>query len=446
MALELDDLIAWFFEGAKPRKHWRIGVEHEKIGFARNGLRPLPYEGASPSIRQILQALQKQTNGRFIEENGRPIGLRAEGASVTLEPGGQLELSGGTQASISQIERETKRHLKLLSQIGQELGTGFLSIGYQPKWRREEIPWMPKARYAIMRRYMPKVGRRGLDMMLRTATIQVNLDFASEEDMARKVRVAAKLQPVVTALFASSPFEEGRPSGWMSTRMACWLDTDPARTGLPRCFFSPSFGFADWVKWVLDVPMYFVVRNGRYIDCAGASFRAFMQGKLAQLPGERPTIEDWELHLSTVFPDVRIKRFLELRGADAGPLDWICALPALWKGILYDSDALLEADEWTKDWRWEEVVRLRREAARVALRASFRRTTALALAQRMLAIAERGLQRLCLQAGEADERHYLRPLWQAVDTGQTQADRWLSAYLGPWRERIEPLFAQAVHP
>ncbi len=446
MALTPDDLAAWFAEGAKPRAAFRIGTEHEKIGFRREDLRPLPYEDGEASIRRVLEELARATDGALVHEDGRPVGLMAEGAAVTLEPGGQLELSGAPVATVHETCAEVQRHLHLLSGIGPRLGTGFLTLGYQPLWRREEIPWMPKARYRVMREWMPRVGRRGLDMMLRTAGSQVNLDFADEEDMRRKVRVAACLQPVVTALFAASPFEEGRPSGFLSTRAAVWLDTDPARTGLPACFWKKDFGFRDWAEFVLDVPMYFVAREGRLVPCPGASFRDFLAGRLSVLPGERPTLADWELHVSTVFTDLRIKRFLELRGADAGPWDWICSLPAFWKGILYDDAALEAAFAWVSDWRREEVVRLQREVPRRALAARLRGRTVRALAERALSLAEEGLLRQgATNARGEDERIYLRPLWAVVREGRTQAERWLASFHGEWEGDVRRVFDEAVH-
>ncbi len=447
MALSIDDLAAWFAAGAKPRKDFRIGTEHEKIGFRRADLRPLPYEGEEASIRSVLEALAQATDGKLVKEDGKPIGLLAEGAAVTLEPGGQLELSGAPVADVHATCREVQRHLALLAEIGKRLGVGFLTLGYQPLWRREEIPWMPKARYRIMRDWMPKVGTRGLDMMLRTAGTQVNLDFADEEDMRRKVRVAACLQPIATALFAASPFEEGRPSGFLSTRAFVWLATDPARTGLPACFWKEDFGFRDWAEYVLDVPMYFVAREGRLIPCPGASFRDFLAGRLSVLPGERPTLADWELHVSTVFTDVRIKRFLELRGADAGPWDWICSLPALWKGLLYDDLVLERALGWVADWRHEEVVQLRREVPKKALSARFRGVPLRRLAEKMLALAEEGLLRQgATNARGEDERIYLRPLWAVVREGRTQAERWLASFHGEWRGDVRRVFDEAVHP
>ena len=443
--LNADDLAAWFAAGNKPKSEWRIGTEHEKIGFCAETLRPIPY-GGERSIHNTLKMLA-QPGWQRIEEDGNLIGLKKDLASITLEPGGQLELSGAPLASIFDTCRETTDHLKLLKAVTDDLKIGFLGLGFQPKWAREDIPWMPKARYAVMREYMPRVGKGGLDMMLRTATVQANLDFASEADMATKMRVSLCLQPLVTALFAASPFIEGKPSGYLSSRAASWLDTDPMRTGVPACVFDSDFGFASYTRWALDAPMYFVIRDGQYINCSGGNFRDFMEGRLPQLKGEFPSIDDWELHISTLFPDVRLKQYLEMRGADAGPWPWICSLPALWKGLLYDAEALDTAYQMIADWTHAEVVRLRCEVPKTALGTSFRDTSVLKLCEQMLDIASAGLERIdiCNSDGE-NEACFLKPLAAAVESGQTQAERWLTAYHGQWHGNIDRIFFEAMHP
>ncbi|MDQ6981792.1 MAG: glutamate--cysteine ligase [Mariprofundus sp.] len=443
--LEINDLAAWFALGCKPRDVWRIGTEHEKIGFCMDSLKPIPYAG-NRSINTLLELLIKRDWQPVLEDNNL-IALKKAGASVTLEPGGQVELSGAPLATIHQTCRETTDYHALVRTISDELGVGFLALGFQPKWRQDEIPWMPKARYAVMRNYMPRVGQGGLDMMLRTATVQANLDFGSETDMVRKMRISICLQPLVTALYAASPFEHGKPSGYLSRRAACWLDTDPKRTGVPACVFEDDFGFSAYTEWALDAPMYFVMRNNIYIDCAGGSFRDFMQGKLQQLPGEYPKINDWELHISTLFPDVRLKQYLEMRGADAGGWPWICSLPALWKGLLYDTQAENAAWAMVVDWSHDEVVALRNQVPRTALKTSFRHTTVLHLCEQMVEIAKRGLQRqhVLNQAGE-DESIFLAPVIQAVESGRTQADRWLNAYQHEWHQNIDRIFIEAMHP
>lgn len=439
------DLAAWFSQGCKPRAHWRIGTEHEKIGFCMETLRPVPYEGER-SIRRLLEMLSG--NGwEPVYEQGNIIALQNGMASITLEPGGQLELSGEPLQSIHQTCAEASNHLNLLKSITNELRIGFLGLGFQPKWQRHEIPWMPKERYRIMHRYMPEVGSGGLDMMLRTATVQANLDFDSEADMAVKMRVALCLQPLVTALYAASPFADGRPSGYLSRRAACWLDTDARRTGIPACVFEEGFGFAAYTEWALDAPMYFIIRDGNYIDCAGSSFREFMAGRLPQYPGRLPQMADWELHISTLFPDVRLKQYLEMRGADAGPRAWICSLPALWKGLLYDPQALHEARQMTGEWSHAEVSALRRAVPRTGLATPFRDTTVQALCAAMVETAAAGLKRLniCDERGNNEALH-LRPLFDTVASGQTQAEKWLAAWHGEWNRNIDRIFIESMHP
>ena len=439
-----DDLANWFAEGNKPRDQWRIGTEHEKIGFCMDTLRPIPYEGER-SIRNLLE-MKAGTGWQRVEESGRIIALKRGMASITLEPGGQLELSGAPLATIHQTCEETTNYHKILKGISDELRIGFLGMGFQPKWQRDDIPLMPKARYALMSEYMPKVGSGGLDMMLRTATVQANLDFSSEADMARKMRVSLCLQPLVTALFAASPFENGKPTGLLSRRASCWLDTDKRRTGIPTCAFEDDFGFAAYTEWALDAPMYFVLRNDIYIDCTGGSFRDFMDGKLSQMAGEFPTMDDWELHISTLFPDVRLKQYLEMRGADAGPWPWICSLPALWKGLLYDEQALEKAAAFTADWTHAEVTQLRQQVPATAMATPFRDTTVLKLCETMLDIARGGLEHLNIRnpAGQ-NETIFLAPLERAVESGQTQAEHWLNLYHNQWGENIDRVFFEAMH-
>ena len=433
-----------FSGGCKPREAWRVGTEHEKIGFCVDTLRPIPYAGER-SIRRLLEELAAH-GWEPVLENGQPIALQHDLASITLEPGGQLELSGAPLPTIHDTCMEATDHLKQVRAAGQKLGIGFLGLGFQPRWAQGEIPWMPKRRYAIMRDYMPRVGGHGLDMMLRTATTQANLDFSSEADMVRKMRAGMALQPLVTALFAASPFVDGKPSGYLSYRSACWLDTDPKRAGVPACVFEDGFGFESYVEWALDAPMYFIMRDGAYLDCSGASFRAFLDGRLPQRPGEHPTHADWALHLSTLFPDVRLKGYLEMRGADAGPWPWICALPALWKGLLYDEQALTEAAAMVGDWTHAEVLEMRNQVPRTALSTPFRDTTAGALCARMVDIARQGLARQrCLNARGEDETIFLTPLMQALERGRTQAEEWLALYHGHWRGDISRIFAEAMH-
>lgn len=443
-----EELADYFRRGGKPKTDWRIGTEHEKIGFCTESFRPIPYFGEK-SIQHLLERLADCNHDEqwlAVFEDGHPIALKHGLASITLEPGGQLELSGAPLSTIHETHAEIGRHFDMLRTLTEEMGMGFLTLGYQPKWKREDIQWMPKSRYKIMREYMPKVGKLGLDMMLRTATTQANLDYLDEADMAKKMRVAYCLQPLVTALFAASPFKDGKPSGLLSTRAACWLDTDPYRTGAPKCVFEDNFGFESWTEWVLDVPMYFVMRDAKYIDCTGGSFRDFLAGKLPQLPGEYPTHEDWELHVSTTFPEVRLKQYIEVRGADAGDWPWISALPALWKGLLYDEQALQEAWDLVKSWQHADVVELARNVPKDALKTPFLDKDVHHFAKMMLDIAKLGLNNIdvCDDHGYC-EAQYLSPLFEAIKSGETQADRWLRLYHTEWNQNIDPLFANAVH-
>ena len=430
-ALTRDALVAYVRSGCKPRTQWRIGTEHEKFGFYRSSKAPLTYE----TIAYLLRALESNYEWSPIMEGENIIGLRQGGQSVTLEPGGQFELSGAPLETIHLTCAEVNSHLYQVSSIAEEIGVGFLGVGFQPKWRREDIHVMPKGRYDIMRRYMPTRGSLGLDMMLRTCTIQVNLDFESEEDMIQKMRVGLALQPVATALFANSPFKEARSSDFLSLRSQVWTDTDPDRTGDLPFVFDDDFGFETYVDYVLRVPMYFVYRGGTYVDVAGESFLDFLEGKLPQLPGERPTLQDWEDHMTTVFPEVRMKRFIEMRGADGGPWRRICALSALWVGLLYDERAQQDAYALIADWTQEERGYLRMEAAHTGLRTPFRDGTLLDVAREVLRISREGLER----RGHG-EMKFLASLESIVETGVTPAEELLLKFNGEWKGDIDKLF------
>ena len=377
-------------------------------------------------------------------ENGQPIALTKQGCNISLEPGGQFELSGAPLETLHQTCCEAHTHLDEVKKIAEPLGIGMLGMGFQPKWRREDIPWMPKGRYAIMGGYMPKVGKLGLDMMLRTCTVQVNLDFASEADMVRKFRVSLALQPIATALFANSPFIEGRPAGYLSYRSHIWTDTDPDRSGMLPFVFEPGMGFERYVDYVLDVPMYFVYRDGRYIDASGQSFRDFMAGRLPALPGERPTLSDWGDHLTTAFPEVRLKRFLEMRGADAGSWRSLCGLPALWTGLLYDDAALDAAAELVRDWTAEEHADLRAEVPRTALaHAVPRRHASRDVAREVVAIAKAGLEaprpdRL----GRPGRDPLPDRLEQIAADGRTPAEEKLERFHEAWGGKVDPVFTE----
>ncbi len=437
-------LVAYLESGSKPREQWRIGTEHEKFAYDLETLRRLPYEGAT-GIRALLEGLTR-FGWQPVEENGHVIALLKGEASVTLEPGGQVELSGAPLDNVHQTCFETHEHLDQVKEVGSELGIGMIGLGFDPKWRREDIPWMPKGRYGIMRNYMPKRGKLGLDMMLRTCTIQVNLDFESEACMAKKFRVGLALQPLATAMFANSPFVEGKPSGFLSTRSHIWTDTDPDRTGDLPFVFEQGFGFERYVDYMLDVPMYFVYRQGRYIDASGQSFRDFMAGKLAALPGERPTMSDWADHLTTAFPEVRLKRFLEMRGADGGPWRRICALPALWTGLLYDSSALDAAWDLVKDWTTEERAYLRAAVAKQGLATPFRGAPLRDTAERMLAISKAGLEaRRRFDYMGRDESRFLEVLGEIVERGRTRAEDLLVKYRDDWHGNIDPIFTEYAY-
>ena len=408
--------------GCKPREDWRIGTEHEKFVFCRKSLKPVPYEGEA-GIRAILEALAVHTGWSLIMEGDLPIGLKGEGASVSLEPGGQFELSGAALKTVHETCSEVHTHLAAIKEVADPMGVAFLGMGFTPTWTREEIPHMPKARYKIMRNYMPKVGNLGLDMMHRTCTVQVNLDYASEADMVAKFRTSLALQPIATALFANSGMTESKPNGWASWRANIWTDTDADRTGMLDFVFEDGFGFERYRDYMLDVPMYFVRRDGDYIDVAGRSFRDFLNGKLEGLEGEYPTIEDWEDHLSTAFPEVRMKKFLEMRGADGGPWARICALPAFWVGLLYDSVACDEAWQLAREWSREDRHNLRHDTAKNGLKASVGKRTVQDIALEILAIAERGLKRRgALGKVSSDETEYLIPLWTIARSGETMGE------------------------
>jgi glutamate--cysteine ligase len=443
-----DELVAYLEAGSKPKSEWRIGTEHEKFPYYRGSNAPVPYAG-DRGIAALLDALHNRFGWDPVTENGNIIALRRKdcpkGGAISLEPGGQLELSGAPLMTVHETFEELRQHLFEVGEIGREFGAGFLGLGFSPKWTLAETPVMPKERYRIMMRYMPTRGKRGLDMMFRTATVQVNMDFGDEADMGAKLRVGLALQPVVTALFANSPFTDGKPNGFQSYRAEMWRDTDPDRTGLLPFAFDKSMGFERYVDYALDVPMYFVYRSERYIDVAGASFRDFLAGKLAALPGERPTLDDWADHLTTLFPDVRLKRFLEMRGADAGSFAQIVSLPALWAGLLYDQRALDSAVAMTGDWSVEEMQALRDGVPRLGLATPFRGRTLREVGRDMLELAHGGLKRRArLDRKGEDETKALAPLVATVEEGRSPADRLLADYRGEWRGDIDKVFESAA--
>ena len=437
-----DQMIATFEAGAKPADRWRVGTEHEKIVYRIADHRAPSYEEPG-GIRDLLDAMTAY-GWEPVLEGGKVIALKGSDGAISLEPAGQFELSGAPLENIHQTCAESNRHLKQCHEVGDKLGLAFLSLGFWPDKTRDELPRMPKGRYDIMLRHMPRVGNLGLDMMLRTCTIQANVDYASEADMVAKFRVSMALQPLATALFANSPFTEGKPNGFKSFRSHIWTDTDPHRTGTLPFVFEDGFGYERYADYALDVPMYFVYRDGKYIDAAGLSFRDFLAGKLSVLPGQKPKVGDWIDHLSTAFPEVRLKSYLEMRGADGGRWDRICALPAFWVGILYDSVALDAAWQLVKHWTPEDHARLRAEVPRLALQAASPNGGTLQdLAKSVLAVADGGLARRARLNGSGDtEQGFLGPLHEMAATGVTNADKMLAAFHGRWGGDVSKVYAE----
>ncbi|REF71641.1 MULTISPECIES: glutamate--cysteine ligase [Paracoccus] len=442
-----EQLTEYLASGEKPRESWRIGTEHEKFGYRHADLMPLPYEAApgQPSVKAMLEGLQARFGWTPVLEAGHIIGLERDGANVSLEPGGQLELSGAPLETIHQTCDEVNQHLAEVRSVADELGAGFIGLGAAPVWTQDQMPMMPKGRYRLMTDYMGRVGTLGTQMMYRTCTVQVNLDFASEADMVQKLRVALALQPVANALFANSPFLDGKPNGWKSWRAHIWQNLDAARTGMLPFAFEDGFGYEAWVDYVLDVPMYFVYRDGKYIDALGQSFRDFLNGRLPALPGEIPTLSDWADHLTTVFPEARVKKFIEMRGADGGPWRRLCALPALWVGLLYDASALDAAWDLVKGWDAETRESWRQGAGLLALDAEVNGTRMRDLAREVLAISEAGLKARARTGSGGlvpDETHFLNTLKESVETGRVPADELLEKYQGEWAGDLSRIYAE----
>jgi len=426
-------MIAHLESGCKPKADWRIGTEHEKIGFCLKKLTPIPYEGG---IKSILEGLQR-FDWKPVFEGPNVIALKRDNASVSLEPGGQLELSGAPLENVHQTCAEVSRHLREVREVADEIDAGFISLGFRPDTRLEDVPVMPKGRYKIMREYMKKVGTHGREMMFRTCTVQTNLDFGTEADMVKKFRVSLALQPIATALFANSPFMHGELNGYKSYRSRVWLDTDADRTGMLPFVFEDGFGFEQYLDYALDVPMYFVYRNGEYLDASGKSFRDFLNGKLDTVPGEIPSLSDFDDHLSVIFPEVRLKTFLEMRGADTGPWGELCAFSAFWVGLLYDQAALDTAWDLVKDWTEEERDQLRRDVPKSGLQTRFRNTTVRDIAVAVLAISREGLNtRARLNAHGENETVFLQTLDEFVRTGKTNADILIDKFKGEWNGDI----------
>ena len=438
------DLIEHLSSGSKPREQWRIGTEHEKFVYDLKTFRPVPYEGPN-GIRALLEGMTR-FGWQPVMEREHIIGGSQNGASISLEPGGQFELSGAALKTVHETCAEVNLHQEQVREIAKELDLGVLGLGFAPDWRIDEVPMMPKGRYQIMKNYMPNVGGYGLEMMFRTCTVQVNLDFSSEADMVKKFRVGLALQPVATALLANSPFRVGKPNGFLSYRSHIWTDVDNARAGMLPFAFEPGMGFERYVDYALDVPMYFVKRGEKYIDVAGQSFRDLLVGKLPGLPGERATISDWANHLTTIFPEVRLKRFLEMRGSDVGPRTRIASLPAFWVGLLYDDGALDAAWDLVKDWSAEERQKLRDEVPRLALRATIRGRSVLDVARDCLALSREGLKRRArVGIGGHDETQYLAPLDDIVARAKTPAEDLIEKFKGTWGCSVEPAFEELAY-
>ena len=437
-------LIEYFAAGNKPRADWRLGTEHEKFGYHSATLKPLAYDGPD-GIRAMLEGLTR-FGWEPVTEGNNPIALLRGKANITLEPGGQFELSGAPLETLHETAAENAQHIDEVKTVAGEIGAAFVGLGFAPEWTRADMHWMPKGRYKIMREYMPKKGKLGLDMMLRTCTVQTNLDFDSEADMVKKFRVSLALQPIATALFANSPFKEGKEAGFKSYRSHIWTDTDPDRCGMLPFVFEDGFGFERYADYMLDVPMYFVYRDGKYIDASGQSFRDFLKGKLPARPGEKPTLSDWADHITTAFPEVRLKRYLEMRGADAGPLPALNALPALWVGLLYDQSSLDAAWDLVKDWTVADHDYLRAETPRAGLATMFRGRVLAELARDVVEIAHAGLRaRKLLDAQGDDETIYLAPLDRAVASGQAPADELLAKWHGEWKGSFAALYRDLAY-
>ncbi len=437
-------LAGYLEDGCKPKEDWRIGTEHEKFGYCKDTLKPIPYEGER-SVHAVLAGLRDVHGWAPVEEGGKLIGLVKDGANVSLEPGGQLELSGGPLETIHETCDEVNIHLREVKDVADKVGVGFIGLGAAPIWSHDDMPLMPKGRYKLMDSYMQKVGTMGRSMMRRTCTVQVNLDFASEADMVQKLRVALALQPVATALFANSPFFDGKPNAHKSWRSRVWRDLDADRTGMLPFVFEDGFGFEAYAQYALDVPMYFVYRDGQYIDALGMSFRDFLKGELPALPGEVPTLSDWADHLTTAFPEARIKKFMEMRGADGGPWRRLCALPAFWTGLMYDQSSLDAAWDLCKDWDAETREALRVAASESALQAQVGDINMHDLARQVVEISEAGLKaRGRAGAGGLvpDETHFLNALNESIESGMVPADELLERYHGAWNGDLTQIYGE----
>ncbi|XP_048320133.2 glutamate--cysteine ligase, chloroplastic-like [Ziziphus jujuba] len=429
--LTKQDLINYFVSGCKPKDQWRIGTEHEKFGFEVETLRPIKYD----QIKELLYGIAERFGWDPIIDGGNIFALKKGQQCISLEAGGQIEFGGAPVETLHQAFAEIDTHIYQVKEVAKDMGIGFLGIGYNPKWKYEEIPKIPKERYEVMRRFFPKVGTLGNDMLDRTCSIQVNLDYGSEADMIKKLRASLALQPIATALFANSPFTEGKPNGYLSKRSKIWTETDDSRTGLLPFVFDESFGFEKFVDYALDVPMIYVRRKNNHILCDGKTFRDFMEGKLDCLPGEFPTINDWNYHLGTIYTEVRFRRYLEMRGADAGPISFLYALPAFWVGLLYDETSLQNVVDMIADWTQEERQMLRVEVPRTGLKTPFRGGLLREVAEVIVKWAKEGLKRRGLK-----ESMFLDEIEEIAKTGETRAEKLLKMYHGKWEENVDKVY------
>ena len=439
-----NQLIEYLASGCKPKSDWRIGTEHEKFGYCKETLLPIPYSG-DRSVLAILKGLEREFGWAPITEKNNLIGLSKNGANVSLEPGGALELSGAQVQTVFQTCDEVNEHLSQVKSIADKLNIGFIGLGAAPHWKHHEMSMMPKGRYKLMSEYMDQVGTMGKSMMFRTCTVQVNLDYSSEADMVQKMRVALALQPVATALFSNSPFFDGKLTGHKSWRSRIWRSLDAQRTGLLPFVFNEGFGFESWVEYALDVPMYFVYRDGHYINALGQSFREFMKGKLPALPGELPTLDDWADHLTTIFPEARLKKFIEMRGADAGQWHRLCALPAFWVGICYDQSSLDAAWDIVKNWDEDDRENLRVAAAKDGLNGSVGNMRLIDLAKETVQISENGLEKRAKASSSglhSDESHFLESLKENIEKRKSSADELLEKYHGSWNRDLTKIFEE----
>ena len=439
--IKKNDLIEYFFKGIKNKNNLKIGVEHEKFVLDKKNFHQLSYEVPNGIKDILLKFVKNGWNPKYDDKEKTIIALERFGENITLEPGGQIELSGAQLSNIHQTCTETSRHLKELKEIGSEFDFILLGLGVEPSLSLDDFPWMPKQRYEIMKKWMPKVGSMGLDMMLRTCTIQVNLDYSNEIDMAKKFKTAITLQPIIAALFANSPFYEGKPSNFLSLRTEVWRNTDPSRCGVPSCIFDNNFGYEMWVDYLLSVPMYFIYRDGHYYDVAGSSFNDFLNGKLKNFGGIMPTVKDWEDHMSVAFTDVRLKGYLEMRGADGGPWDRICALPAVWVGLLYNEVALKSSEDLAKQIYYNEVIEATISSSKLGLKGKIGKFNIDEIAREILDISKFGLQnRKQLNSSGDNETGYLAPLFSMVENKKTLADEMLENYSSIWNKKTEMAF------